>query len=55
LEALHLRRQARNLSQAEAHQAAALADELEQFMFLRAQAMSLLMQRGHNVSVLAAP
>jgi plasmid stability protein len=55
LEVLHLRRQAGSLSQAEAHQAAALTDELEQFMFLRAQALSLLMQRGHDVAGLAAP
>lgn len=55
LEALHLRRQADGLSQAEAHQAATLTDELEQFMFLRAQALSLLMQRGYNVAGLAAP
>lgn len=55
LERLHLRRQAGDLSQAEVHQAAALAAELEQFMFLRAQALSLLMQRGHDVSGLAAP
>jgi L-arabinose isomerase len=43
------------LSQAEAHEAATLTDELEQFMFLRAQALSLLMQRGYNVAGLAAP
>lgn len=55
LEALHLHRQAGSLSQVEAHQAAALTDELEQFMFLRAQALSLLMQRGYNVAELAAP
>lgn len=50
LEALHLRRQQGDLSHVDAQQTATLADELERFMFLRAQAMSLLMQRGHDVS-----
>lgn len=52
LEKLHLRRQAIGLSQAEMHQAAALAQEMEKFMFLRAQAMALLMQRGYDLSTL---
>ncbi len=54
LESLHLRRQAGDWNDAKARQAAALAAELEQFMFLRAHAMSLLMQRGHDLSALAA-
>jgi len=54
LEALHLQRQATGLSQAEAQQAAVLATELEKFMFIRAQAMALLMQRGYNLSTLAS-
>lgn len=52
LEALHLQRQNKGLSSTEAQHAAELADELEQFMFLRAQAISFLMQRGYNVSTL---
>lgn len=53
LETLHLRRQAGIATDAEARQAAELAAELERFMFLRAQAMSFLMQRGHDLSALA--
>ena len=54
LEALHLHRQAGDWSDAEAYQSAALAAQMEEFMFLRAYAMSLLMQRGHDLSTLAA-
>jgi hypothetical protein len=50
LSALHWKRQDSGLVQAETQQAAQLAQELEQFMFLRAQAMALLMQRGHELS-----
>ncbi|MFZ4661694.1 MAG: hypothetical protein ACOYNY_32090 [Caldilineaceae bacterium] len=53
VEALHLRRQAIGLSLAEAQQAAAIAQEMEKFMFLRAQAMALLIQRGQTLSHLA--
>jgi len=52
LENLHLKRQDRGLNQSEAKQAADLAEELEKFMFMRAQAMALLMQRGHDLSSL---
>ena len=54
LESLHLRRQAGDWSETLAHQSAALATEMEEFMFLRAYAMSLLMQRGYDLSALAA-
>jgi plasmid stability protein len=53
VEALHLRRQASGLSPVEAQQAAAITQEMEKFMFLRAQAMALLVQRGQNLSTLA--
>jgi len=53
LERLHIRRQAGVATEADARQAAELAAELEKFMFLRAQAMSFLMQRGHDLSALA--
>ncbi|MBX2997825.1 MAG: hypothetical protein KF893_04895 [Caldilineaceae bacterium] len=52
LEALHLRRQERAWSEAESRQADELATELEQFIFLRAQAMSFLLQRGYDVAAL---
>ena len=52
LEALHFQRQEKGLSPTEAQQAAELADELEKFMFLRAQVIALLIQRGHNVTSL---
>jgi len=53
IETLHLRRQATGLSPAEAQQAAVIAQEMEKFMFLRAQAMALLIQRGQKLSNLA--
>jgi plasmid stability protein len=53
LERIHMRSQAGIATDAEARQAAELAAELERFMFLRAQAMSFLMQRGHDLSTLA--
>ncbi len=52
LEALHLQRQATGLSQGATQQAVALTNELEKFMFIHAQAMALLMQRGHDLSTL---
>lgn len=54
LEALHLRRQARVWSAVEARQADDLTAALEEFMFLRAQAMSLLLQRGYAMAAFAA-
>ena len=53
LENLHFKRQDRGLNEAETQQAAELASKLEKFMFLRAQALALLMQRGHDVSTFA--
>jgi hypothetical protein len=50
LSSLHWKRQDTGLEQTETQQAAQLAQELERFMFLRAQAMALLMQRGHELS-----
>lgn len=52
LEGLHLRQQEGRLSEAESRQADELAVELEQFIFLRAQAMSFLLQRGYDVATL---
>jgi len=54
LEALHLRRAVAAWNEAEARQADALATELEEFMFLRAQAMSFLLQRGYDLKTFAA-
>ena len=50
LEELNFQRQAGNWDENRAQEAEQLANEMEQFMFLRAQAMSLLMQRGHDPS-----
>ena len=52
LEMLHLRRQTDAWSKTEERDAETLTAELEQFMFLRAQAMSLLMQRGYDVAAI---
>lgn len=52
LETLHLRRQNNAWSRMEELEAEALTAELERFMFLRAQAMSLLMQRGYDVAAI---
>jgi len=54
LETLHLRRQARAWRAGEARQADELTAALEQFMFLRAQAMALLLQRGYDMTALTA-
>lgn len=50
LESLNFQRQAGEWNDALAHEAEQLAIEMEQYMFLRAQAMSVLMQRGHDLS-----
>ncbi len=50
LESLHLQRQAGEWNDELAHEADKLTTEMEQYMFLRAQAMSLLMQRGYDLS-----
>lgn len=52
LEALHLKRQDAGLSQAEAQTAAKLARDYEHALFLRAQAMALLLQRGYDVATM---
>ena len=54
LEMLHLRRQTDAWSKTEERDAETLTAELEQFMFLRAHAMSLLMQRGYDVAAILA-
>lgn len=48
LEVLHLRRQAGEWNDRLAEESARLSSEMEEFIFLRAHAMSLLMQRGIN-------
>lgn len=52
LESLHFQRQAGKWNDEMAHEAEQLASEMEQYIFLRAQAMSVLMQRGYDLSVL---
>lgn len=52
LEALHLKRQETELTPYETQLAAEIAEEMEEFMLLRAQAMSLLLQRGHDITSL---
>lgn len=48
LELLNFQHQAGDWDENRAQEAEQLANEIEQFMFLRAQAMSLLIQRGHD-------
>jgi plasmid stability protein len=52
LEALHFARQDGDWDEMKAHEAASLVAEIDQFMFLRAHALSLLIQRGHDISTL---
>jgi plasmid stability protein len=52
LEDLHLKRQREGLTEGEAQAAAALLQQYERAMLVRAQAAALLKQRGHDVSVL---
>jgi plasmid stability protein len=52
LEALHRKRQREGLTEAEAQTVAALVRHYERSMLVRAQAASLLKQRGHDVSSL---
>jgi plasmid stability protein len=52
LEDLHLKRQREGLTEREAQAAAALLQQYERAMLVRAQAVALLKQRGHDVSVL---
>jgi plasmid stability protein len=53
LEALHLKRQSADLSEAEAQEAARLLRQYDRTMLIRAEAAVLLKQRGHDVSDLA--
>ena len=53
LESLHLKRQREGLTDAEAQTLAALVRQYERAMLVRAQAATLLKQRGHDVSGLA--
>ena len=48
LEELNLQRQAGDWGEDREQEAEQLANELEEYIVLRAQAMSLLVQRGHN-------
>ena len=52
LEALHLKRQDAGLSEVEAQTATTLARAYEHAIFLRAQAMALLLQRGYDVAAM---
>ena len=52
LEALHLKRQREGLTEDEASTLAMLVRQYERFMLVRAQAASLLKQRGHDVASL---
>lgn len=54
LESLHLRRQTGDWAESLARESAALASEMEEFIYLRAYAMSLLVQRGHDPTELVA-
>jgi hypothetical protein len=50
LEELHLKRQYEGLTEAEAQTTAALVQQYERAMLVRAQAATLLKHRGHDVS-----
>lgn len=52
LEELHVKRQREGLTDAEAQIVAALTQQYERTMLIRAQATALLKQRGHDVSSL---
>src|SRR6266545_2589131 len=52
LEELHLKRQREGLAEHEAQAAAALVQQYERVMLVRAQAAALLKQHGHDVSSL---
>jgi plasmid stability protein len=55
LEALHFKQQREGLSEAESQRRAELIRQYERAMLVRAQAVALLRQRGHDVSSLFAP
>ncbi len=52
LESLHHKRQREGLTDAEAQEAAALTNQYERTVLIRAHAAALLKERGHDVSVL---
>src|SRR5262245_57658278 len=52
LEALHLKQQREGLTEAEAQRRGDLVRQYERAMLVRAQALALLRQRGHDVSCL---
>ena len=52
LEDLHLKRQREGLTEGEAQAAATLLQQYERAMLVRAQAIALLKQHGHDVSIL---
>ncbi len=52
LENLHLKRQEQGLNVVETREAADLARQYDRAMLIRAEAIALLIQRGHNVSAL---
>lgn len=54
LEALHLKRQDKGLTAAEQATAAELVQQYERAMLMRAHALQLLKERGHDISGLVA-
>jgi len=54
LESLHLKRQREGLTEAETQTLSGLVRQYERTMLVRAQAVALLKQRGHDVSHLIA-
>lgn len=54
LESLHLKRQREGLTEAETQTLSGLVRQYERTMLVRAQAVALLKQRGHDVSQLLA-
>jgi hypothetical protein len=55
LEELHFLKGTRQLSAAEEEEAQSLLAEYERHMLVRAKAMALLKQRGHDIAVLVHP
>ena len=54
LEALHIKRQKKGLSETEARTLAELVQQYERSMLIRARAAAILKLRGHDLSGLAA-
>jgi hypothetical protein len=55
MENLHHKRQREGLTEAEDETLQRLVQQYERYMLVRAQAASLLQQRGHDVSALLYP